>query len=410
MKIVFDTNVIFNDWYLNKPGFEPFKMFLRLSGAKLVVPKLVIEEAKNKYREAVKSKFNSASKELKKLRGLLPSKNLSMPNVDFQFVFSKFEENLQERLIDLCAEMPGHSDVPHDDVIKRCLNRRKPFSFQISKDGEKISERGGYRDTLIWETILRKVADATYKTIFITGNHKDFGESTDSNEVHKHLREDLRLKGLPDDCIQLCDNLKAFNEEYAKPLLPKLIEEKPRLKEFTTLWFKDNRDLISEILQTKVDSLGWPYKLESYVDEPTISYIEDPSVFEIEEVYKLDADRVYIDIFMETDVNVDFFVHKYDYWAMSPNEITFDVQNEDWSKYSIWANIVLKEPISLGIIFSTKEGKVEKFEADFLEVYGHCKFCGEIIKHDAAEVCSRCGKPFIEQEQYNKLIDELKGS
>ncbi|MGR3310210.1 MAG: PIN domain-containing protein [Candidatus Brocadiales bacterium] len=389
-KIVFDTNVIFDDWCLNKPALEPFEMFLRLSGAKLVVPQLVIEEAKNKYREVVKNSFNSATNELKKLSGLLPFNNLSMPTVVLECAFSDYEECIQARLTDLCAQMPDHSDVPHEDVIKRDLARRRPFR----ESGK------GYRDTLIWEVILRKVADVSYETIFITDNHKDFGEK-DSDEVNGDLKEDLQSKGLPDSCVKRYDSVKAFNEKYAMPLLTKYNEEKSRYTKKITFWFQEKRDLIIEILQTKVEGLSWPSQLDHYADDPTILYLEDPSVFKIEEVYKLDADRVYIDIFMETDVSVDFFVHKQDYWAMSDDR-SFKVCDEDWNERYIWAEIILREPISLTITYNTKEEKVEKFEADFIfkkERFGHCKSCGKEITSDAAEVCSCCGKSLIEQVQ-----------
>ncbi len=67
IKIVFDTNVIFKDWFFKTPNMELLKRYLDSSDSKLVIPKIVLAEILNKYKESVSEKLNSA----KKLNGLL---------------------------------------------------------------------------------------------------------------------------------------------------------------------------------------------------------------------------------------------------------------------------------------------------------------------------------------------------
>lgn len=390
MKIILDTNVVaFQDWYLNKPDFSLFETFLVLSKAKLVVPQLVVEETKNKYRGEVENTIKAVSEYLEKLNRLLMSSILTPPSVSSESACSGYERDLHERLNGLDTEMPSHSDIPHDDIVKRDLAQRRPF---------KRSNKGstGYRDTLIWEVILRKVAVASEETVFITQNYKDFGESK-TGELHKDLKEDLRLNGLPDNCVQLCNSIHAFNEKYAKPKFTALAEAKTQLEKGAyhgfsiTSWFEDNREQIISALQTKADSSGWHSPLPIDVDEPTILNVENPSPFEINDIYELDVDRVYIDICADIIVDLDCYLDKYDYWGM-PKDILLDISTQDWSEHCFWATITLEVSISLTMTFNIKEERVEEFEADFMEIFGCCKSCGKAITWEVAEDCPGCGK------------------
>jgi hypothetical protein len=48
MNIVFDTNVIFRDWYLNGPNMILIETFIKSQKLKLVIPEIVIQETKNR--------------------------------------------------------------------------------------------------------------------------------------------------------------------------------------------------------------------------------------------------------------------------------------------------------------------------------------------------------------------------
>lgn len=50
MIIVFDSTVLISNFHLKGPSFRLFKWFIENTDAKLVVPKIVVEEVKNKYR------------------------------------------------------------------------------------------------------------------------------------------------------------------------------------------------------------------------------------------------------------------------------------------------------------------------------------------------------------------------
>ena len=90
---------------------------------------------------------------------------------------------------------------------------------------------------------------------------------------------------------------------------------------------------------------------------------------------------------------MDVFVFKHDYDWLSEK---YDLQicEYDWNKHYIWAQIMMKLPISINLIFNIESELVENFEIDIEEFYGFCPHCSEPITSDSAEVCPNCGKPF----------------
>jgi len=52
---------------------------------------------------------------------------------------------LSEEVKRMNAQSPDYADISHADIVTRDLKRRKPFQ----QNGK------GYRDTLLWETIVR---------------------------------------------------------------------------------------------------------------------------------------------------------------------------------------------------------------------------------------------------------------
>ena len=67
MNIVFDTNVIFGDWYLNGPNMVLIETFIKSQKLKLFIPEIVVQETKNRYRkemEALLINWNKKGKAL----------------------------------------------------------------------------------------------------------------------------------------------------------------------------------------------------------------------------------------------------------------------------------------------------------------------------------------------------------
>jgi hypothetical protein len=89
--------------------------------------------------------------------------------------------------------------VPHRQVVARALARRRPFDPR---------GRGGYRDTLIWESVLELARQGgVAHVVLVTRNHKDFAAG-DGSGWHADLRADL--VGLSAR-VDLAGELEAFD-------------------------------------------------------------------------------------------------------------------------------------------------------------------------------------------------------
>jgi len=124
MKIVFDTNVIFKDWFFKSPNMELLKKFPHSSDSNLIIPKIVLVEVLNKYKETINEKLSTIRK-LNEL--LLDPQKIELPPLEdivesYKFYLNKVLEEFQVVQID-------HSEIPHDDVIHRDLSRRRPFQM-----------------------------------------------------------------------------------------------------------------------------------------------------------------------------------------------------------------------------------------------------------------------------------------
>src|SRR5262245_41750996 len=104
----------------------------------------------------------------------------------------------------MSASICGYSAVPNEALVQRCLSRRKPFKMS----GE------GFRDALIWETIVRDVACHDASTYLITDNVKDFADPHDKSRLHPELVTDLVARGLEPESVQICSSLDDFVKSH----------------------------------------------------------------------------------------------------------------------------------------------------------------------------------------------------
>ena len=212
MKVVLDTNAIFEDWELRKPSFQLMCEYSKLSqDFHIIVPDIVFQESVALYGRKVDEHFLAGAKAVSSLRGLLlSSQDLpDFPPVDqaSNAATTAYEKRLRAR-IETIGRIPTHEDIPQQDLLSRCLSRRQPF---------KESGRG-YRDALIWEVILRKVVTRDHVTFLVTTNHRDFAKGT-NYELHRDLVRDLKDRGLPPDGVQLIDTVDSFVDKHVKPHL-----------------------------------------------------------------------------------------------------------------------------------------------------------------------------------------------
>jgi hypothetical protein len=371
--VVLDTSAIYNNWFLKGSNITLLEKHVERGYVKFVFPEIVILEIKNLFKEEVHRQIKS----IDRLNKLITKENAKIQIPDTEKLCQDYEIDLDNRLSDLHAEIITYSDISHEKIVFRALNRRKPFS----------GSGRGYRDTLIWETILNKIANDNDTVIFVTNNHNDFG-SEEKNRLHSHLIEDLISENRSPDSIILYNNLRAFVEERILPNLQ--VIENLQGERYIREWFSNNREELINALNNKIDTILGNYP---ELEEPKITYIEDPDDIIIDRVdtYSLDKNITYIDTIIQADVLVDVFIWKSDYYGVE-EKLEINIIESDWNKHYMFAQVVLNLPIEISFIFNVNNEDMEEFEVNLGEIFGFCHLCNAPILSDAAETCYKCGK------------------
>lgn len=170
----------------------------------MAVPEVVIRETVNKFREAITDATRSLDKSWKSARDLLAASWTEPPTpqlvVDIDDVCRTYAERLRDSVTSSGGTILPLPATDHSDLIERDLARRKPFD----------SGGSGYRDALIWHSILLLAAHA--EVVFVTHNKSDFCDDKEGRVLGSELRSDLVALGLSDGRVQVCPTLQEFNQ------------------------------------------------------------------------------------------------------------------------------------------------------------------------------------------------------
>lgn len=387
MRIVLDANAICHrDWLLSGPSFALLERAVQQGEISLFVPEIVVEEVKNKHREHLEKRseeFQGSGRDINQL--LEAADRFQLPVIDIDAAQSSYERRLDQRLRELGAQRPGYAEIPHQRLVERDLSRKRPFQ-----------ESGrGYRDALLWETLITTIANPETTTILVTANWRDFcGEK--GGGLHPDLLADLASHELAENAVTVLMTVDALADRHIKPLFPSNAAvlraimggqfEQFGVKEF----FDQHREEIRQELQSQLRSGKSAVLPGEVLDDIDIPYLEDPSEFEITDAREIDENHLYVEFFCISECLVDFFVSKPDYLWMA-EQYDFSVADSNWNEYVVRAQKHLSIPFRTSVIMAVNDFRAEGFEVALEEQYGTCQLCGSPILSDAAEVCPKCG-------------------
>ena len=218
LKIVLDSSVLFGHWFLSGPNFTVLERHLDLRLSQLFVPEVVVLETANNYR----NRLAAGLSDLRKLGALLPDVEPPLSTIELETQVEAYERQLRARFEDLSANVLAADDIPHDALISRAIDKRRPFGA-----------KKGYRDALIWECIVRHVADDTNTTVLVTANQRDFADPKKVPQVHPDLAADLDLAEIPRGAVIISPSFRDLIDDHITPQLdkaPGAIAEDPRLE------------------------------------------------------------------------------------------------------------------------------------------------------------------------------------
>lgn len=197
--VVLDTTAIVADFRLRSAPMLGLVERAAQRSLRLVVPEVVVREAIAKYGQHL-AQLESTLSKASTLAGRL---GLSFEPAPIQHAaeVEGYSQMLRARLREIGAEMPEPPDTPHLTLIDRAVSRTKPF----------VESGAGYRDALIWESVLACARSSD--VAFITSNSSDFADRGDEvSLVCSDLRRDLFRLGESEDRVIVCRNPAAAVE------------------------------------------------------------------------------------------------------------------------------------------------------------------------------------------------------
>ena len=157
MHVFLDTNVFQNNWYLGAATFKFLARYLNNEGHSLLISRLVCEETQNLRRRALDSTYQQMEKVGKEFARLTGSEPYAFPDRTGLPTYDL--ASLLGADIDKVV-LVEYDAIPQSVVASRAMSLRRPF-----REHDK-----GYRDTLIWLSLLEHLSkrDDEQDVAFIT--------------------------------------------------------------------------------------------------------------------------------------------------------------------------------------------------------------------------------------------------
>lgn len=263
MILVLDSSVICSDFWFQRSSFRILVGNMKRANLSLCIPRLVVDEVINKYREITESEYRTLAITIDKLRQLLNS-DVEVPIIESRAkqAADEYGKWIHATLKQLRANILDYPQLSHESLVRRALLRKKPFS-----------DKGvGYRDALIWEVVLQLARDEPDQIAFVSMNVKDFADKVEKDRLHSDLAADLASSGVDAVKVSYFHTVERFVETIVKPLLNKLDAVQAQIAErrYPELdlveWTHDNRATFRDnsFFVCPFDGFDYPQEVDGF--------------------------------------------------------------------------------------------------------------------------------------------------
>lgn len=192
MIVYVDSNILFNDPYLNSQKAKLVLDKIEATNGKLKIPYVVQQETLNNLLgefSKLTISFQKTIKDLTKLTNKLGEQQkpdvLDLSRYEEGSIrsmfFNRYKELIDAGLIEIISHQSMDQELLVNDLLHRALNSVKPFS----------PHKEEFKDTMIWKTIIHDITINNYeKSIFLSGNVSDFYDEK-GKYFHQHLKNDI---------------------------------------------------------------------------------------------------------------------------------------------------------------------------------------------------------------------------
>jgi len=357
--IVLDTNILCKDFYMQGAQLS----LLRQLGG-IVIPEIVFDEILNKHREVVEKNGNELIKkveEYQKVTHVPIAVNVSDCYSEEHKLYEQFLINI---LLENSAYPPeGYPQVSHKEVVKRSLLRKKPF---------KVDGRSGYRDYLVWRTVLDIVKQSEEDVHFISENTADFGDGQDKRKLHPDLLDEMKELGIDGTRLQYWGLLKDFIEDVVKPSLTVIEEEQSFInklsasKEFQT---------IKDIVHKKLVGFGVSgYDVFVPGDSLFVRKIFEWNDIEIYNVAKLKDGKVLVSVNAKCFAEIQSSTTKMELASLTKEDMMdSSIEEKDNKNIVIYTAVLLD--VELEVIYDDISDNICSVDITDVSDSAYCEYC-----------------------------------
>jgi hypothetical protein len=298
MLLVFDSSILCQD--LRFTGIATRILFgnVRMVPVVVAVPEVVIDEVTNHFRERLGKAKQTLTDAHKKLVALVPESGVLLNPANVEIETAKYRDFLLQQFSEVQGRILPYPNISHQKIVKRDLQRRKPFKENGS----------GYRDLLIWESLRSLTWSGHERVAFITANTKDF-------IADARLHDDLAADILNPDRVEVFSSLKEFNEKHVIPRLETVDRFNEELRNISgntsnvASWIREN---LLEILRD--EELG--YAVSPVPDGPGSFWASEIVSFDdlkITSARRLEEDGLLCAVIVRASVDVSIDIDEEDY-------------------------------------------------------------------------------------------------
>jgi hypothetical protein len=251
----------------------------------------------------------------------------------------------------------SYPEITHQKVVQRDLQRRKPFK-----------ENGiGYRDTLIWETVLSLLKEHREEIVFVTNNKRDFGNEPN---LFSELLLDIEELGFGAQYVKLYNSLDNLNNELFIPQLKRLNKmmvklEHDDVEKFSLIkWLQEN--LLEELKE-----YGWDYELAELEYGHGTANIESLTIktTTIDDVRALPSGNLLISSTVQIEGDVEVQLEWEDYLSFSDVRDLLDMIDEITGFEALRTKVPFDSTLAFTLILEGSTNTPISFEVDELDTF-----------------------------------------
>ncbi|MGY4785051.1 PIN domain-containing protein [Rhodococcus opacus] len=345
MFVVLDSNILLQDKKLTSAKFESILASSEAGHIQLVVPQVVFDEYINKFRETAPKAYQEFNNSLRSYKAYLPESqqsNFTNDKPDFEELTTIHQKAFTDILFRAKAKILPYPATTHEAITRRALDRRRPFT----KEGHV-----GYRDVLIWESILELAPQG--KTFLVT-NDGGFVDGADGTpKLHPDLIADLEKSRLNPERVVIYRTTDAFvkdqieSDEGVRARLEVELQRDGYIRE-------DFRDLLDDLLvsepEISADTSHFDISVGGSITEirPISAY--DLHLVKVIGAKQISEDNYFVTIEAEIDVDVEVDV---EYDDRQADEL-FGGTHIDYTAETITATCDVEARYQDGRIFDAK--------------------------------------------------------